>query len=48
MNPVESNSVEFIYDDMESQSGRCLPLLYESFDMNKAGHWADRGAMFDF
>lgn len=48
LNLVESNSVEFIYDDMDSQSGRCLPLLYESFDVNKQAHWADRGSMFDF
>lgn len=48
LRPVESDSAEFIYDDMDSQSERCLPLLYESFDVNKRAHWADRGSMFDF
>jgi ubiquinone/menaquinone biosynthesis C-methylase UbiE len=37
-----------IYDRMESQSGRCLPLIYQPFDIGKRSHWADRGACWDF
>jgi hypothetical protein len=39
---------EFIYDDMESQSGECLPLIHLPFDAGNRGHRADRGALHDF
>ena len=42
------NSEAFFYDDMASQSGYCLPIIYQPFDVANRGHWADRGAMFDF
>lgn len=46
--PRPCNSEEFIYDEMESQSGRCLPIIYRPFDVSKRMHWTDRGALFDF
>jgi ubiquinone/menaquinone biosynthesis C-methylase UbiE len=33
---------------MESQSGYCLPVIYQPFDASDRAHWRDRGAMFDF
>jgi len=42
------NSEEFFYDEMESQSGFCLPLIYQPFDTARREHWRDRGALFDF
>ena len=29
LHPQPCTSDKFIYDDMESQSGRCLPLIYQ-------------------
>jgi len=46
--PRPCHSGEFIYDDMESQSDRCLPLLYQPFDVNRKMHWCDRGMVHDF
>jgi SAM-dependent methyltransferase len=46
--PRDSHSGAFIFDDMESQSGRSLPVIYQPFNASKRGHWADRGALFDF
>lgn len=46
--PVRCDSAEFIYDDMDSQSGRCLPIIYQSFDACSRSHWADRGSCFDY
>lgn len=48
LNPESCNSDRFIYDDMESQSGYCLPIIYEPFDATKKSHWTDRGSMFDY
>jgi len=48
LEPALSNSEEFMYDDMASQSGRCLPIIYQEFDPNKRSHWCDRGAILDF
>lgn len=39
---------EFMYDHMDSQSGRSLPILYEPFDVQNPGHWGDRGWLLDF
>jgi SAM-dependent methyltransferase len=47
-NPQPCNSETFFYNDMASQSGYCLPLIYQPFDASQSGHWADRGAMFEF
>jgi SAM-dependent methyltransferase len=47
--PVQDcNSAEFIYDDMESQSAYCLPIIYQPFDVASRSHWRDRGSLFDF
>lgn len=48
LRPIVSNSVEFIYDKMDSQSGYSLPLIYQPFDANEKGHWMDRGSLFDY
>ena len=48
LEPRTCNSEEFIYDDMGSQSGGCLPIIYQPFDVAKRMHWTDRGALFDF
>jgi SAM-dependent methyltransferase len=39
---------KLFYDEMESQSFRCLPIIYQPFDINNRAHWRDRGAMFDY
>jgi SAM-dependent methyltransferase len=48
LRPEKCTSDRFFYDDMESQSGCCLPMIYREFDTTRRGHWCDRGAMFDF
>ena len=48
LNPRPCHSGEFMYDEMESQSDRCLPLIYRPFDPGDRAHWRDRGALFDF
>jgi len=48
LKPEPCNSDRFIYDDMDSQSGRSLPIVYEPFDGTKKAHWRDRGAMHDY
>src|SRR5690554_3879614 len=46
---VESCTTDvLIYDEMESQSGCSLPLIYQDFDGSKQFHWAERGAIYDF
>ncbi len=44
----ESNSAEFWYDRMESQSGKSLPVVYLPFGGRCPGHFADRGHILDF
>lgn len=46
--PAACDSAGFIYDHMESQSGRCLPVIYQPFDANDPLHFADRGANLDY
>ncbi|MFN2114318.1 MAG: class I SAM-dependent methyltransferase [Anaerolineae bacterium] len=46
--PEPCDTVELIYDDMESQSNRCLPVVYQPFDGRERAHWRDRGAIADF
>jgi len=48
LHPIKSNSTEFIYDKMDSQSDYCLPLIYKPFDADNRTHWRDRGWAFDF
>ena len=42
------DSCNFIYNDMESQSNKILPIIYNNFDVKNKHHWADRGALWDF
>lgn len=46
--PTKCNSETFFYDEMESQSGYCLPIIYQPFDAGRGSHWRDRGSLFDF
>ncbi|MDX1664392.1 MAG: class I SAM-dependent methyltransferase [Candidatus Promineifilaceae bacterium] len=46
--PAVVSSPAFIYDDMASQSGRSLPVVYQPFDAHARSHWRDRGALFDY
>jgi ubiquinone/menaquinone biosynthesis C-methylase UbiE len=46
--PKWCSSAELLYEHMESQSGRCLPIIYQPFDVGDRSHWRDRGAAFDF
>ena len=48
LKPESCNSDRFIYDDMDSQSGHCLPVIYEPFDGTRKSHWRDRGSMLDY
>jgi len=48
LKPEVCTSDRFIYDDMDSQSGRSLPIIYQPFDLREKSHWQDRGALFDF
>lgn len=48
LKPRSCNSEEFIYEDMASQSGCSLPILYQPFDAGKKSHWRDRGSLFDY
>jgi SAM-dependent methyltransferase len=44
----DCTTAEMLYDHMESQSGRSLPLLYQPFDAMRVGHFQDRGCALDF
>jgi SAM-dependent methyltransferase len=48
LTPVMQPSTAFFYDEMESQSGECLPVIYQPFDAASAFHWNDRGHLWDF
>lgn len=48
LKPETGNSAEFFYDEMDSQSGYSLPLIYHPFDASQRSHWQDRGSLFDF
>ncbi len=48
LNPKPCNSEEFFYEEMELQSGFCLPVIYQPFDARTAWHWSDRGSLYDF
>ncbi|HTX91363.1 MAG TPA: class I SAM-dependent methyltransferase [Anaerolineales bacterium] len=48
LHPKPCTSTEFFYEDVASQSGFGLPVIYQPFDANDRGHWRDRGAMLDF
>lgn len=46
--PEACTTDRLIYDDMVSQSGRSLPVIYLPFDANQPSHWRDRGSILDF
>lgn len=46
--PELCTSEEFLYNAMESQSGKSLPGIYVPFDAGNIHHWADRGSTLDF
>lgn len=48
LQPDDCTSETFFYDEMESQSGYCLPVIYLPFDTSDLSHWYDRGAILDF
>lgn len=48
LRPKLCTSEEFIYNEMDSQSGYSLPIIYQPFDGIKKSHWADRGSLFDY
>lgn len=48
LKPISCTSEEFIYDDMESQSGYSLPIVYQPFDATNKLHWDERGSIYDF
>lgn len=48
LRPENCTSDRFIYNDMDSQSGYSLPVIYMPFDSSDRSHWADRGCLYDF
>ena len=44
----ECTSVEFMYDQMDSQSGRSLPVIYRPLDVGRGSDWHDEGCVLDF
>jgi SAM-dependent methyltransferase len=48
LDPNPTTTEQLIYEHMESQSGRSLPIIYQPFDPTDRGHWRDRGAALDF
>ncbi len=48
LTPEPRTTEALIYDHMASQSGRSLPIIYQPFNPEHAGHWRDRGAALDF
>jgi ubiquinone/menaquinone biosynthesis C-methylase UbiE len=48
LEPVACTSEEFIYNEMESQSGYSLPVIYQAFDASVRWHWSERGSLYDF
>ncbi len=41
-------STEFMYDDMPSQSGYSLPVIYKELNVTRRGDWRDEGQILDF
>lgn len=44
----QCTSAQFMYDDMASQSGRWLPVIYRDLDVERPSHWHDEGCILDF
>lgn len=41
LDPERMTTAQLAYDHMESQSGECLPVLYQPLDHTKRSHWHD-------
>ncbi len=41
LKPERMTTAELAYEHMESQSGECLPVLYQPLDHTKRSHWHD-------
>jgi SAM-dependent methyltransferase len=48
LTPQPSTTAELMYERIESQSGRCLPVLYEPLDNTKRSHWHDEALIGAF
>jgi SAM-dependent methyltransferase len=48
LSPECSNTAELAYERMESQSGCCLPVLYEPLDYTRRSHWHDTALIAAF
>jgi hypothetical protein len=48
LNYRSCNSVAYMYDQMESQSGRWLPVIYRALDVRARRDWRDEGQILDF
>jgi len=48
LRPEPATTPELIYEHMDSQSGRSLPIIYVPFDAGDRSHWHDRGDTFDY
>jgi SAM-dependent methyltransferase len=48
LTPQQSTTAELMYERMESQSGRCLPVLYEPLDNTNRSHWHDEALIGAF
>ncbi len=48
LSPEYCTTDVLIYDDMHSQSGFSLPVIYQPFDGTKVAHWRDRGSIYDY
>lgn len=46
--PTICTTDQLIYNDLDSQSGYSLPLIYQPFDSSQRSHWLDRGCLYDF
>ena len=48
LTPQPSTTAELIYERTESQSDRCLPVLYKPLDHTKRSHWRDEAIVGAF
>ena len=48
LEPSRSTTADLSYERMESQSGRCLAVIYEPLDYSKRGHWSDTALIAAF
>ncbi|MFH1690062.1 MAG: hypothetical protein ABIE42_07460, partial [Candidatus Eisenbacteria bacterium] len=48
LGPKPSTTADLAYERMESQSGECLPVIYQPLDHTKRGHWHDEALIAAF